>query len=65
MWKDNFKLIGIKPGKVITRQFGELDFSRDDLPEEQLEELCKSGFPYLKPIRKKQPKKSENEGKGS
>jgi hypothetical protein len=53
MWKDQYKVVGIIPGKVVTRQFGTIDFGSDDIPLEKIEKLYKDGFPYLKPIRKK------------
>ncbi|TLX73712.1 hypothetical protein E9993_14740 [Labilibacter sediminis] len=46
-WKTKFKLVGVKPGKIMTRQFGVLDFSRDDVPVEKCDRLVKDGFPYL------------------
>ncbi len=30
MWKRYFKFIKLKPGKVVTAQFGEIDFSADN-----------------------------------
>ena len=47
MWQDYFKLIKLKPGRVITHLFGELDFSRDNLSLEVLKKLYESDFPYL------------------
>ena len=47
MWQDYFKLIKLKPGRVITHLFGELDFSRDNLSLEVLKKLYERDFPYL------------------
>jgi len=41
-----FRLKGIEPGRVITHQFGELDF-RTKIPLDVLKQLYASGFPYL------------------
>lgn len=60
-WKDSYKVVGIVPGKVITRQCGPVDFSKDDIPIEIIEKLYKSGSRYLKPIRKKQIVKPRTE----
>jgi hypothetical protein len=48
MWKRYFKFIKLKPGRVVTALFGELDFSRDDIPVETIKTLYESDFPYLK-----------------
>jgi len=47
MWTDYFKLIRLKPGKVITFLCGEVDFSKPNLSLEVLKELWESDFPYL------------------
>ena len=47
MWQDYFKLIRLKPGRVITHLYGEIDFSRDNLTLEVLKKLYESDFPYL------------------
>ena len=47
MWKDYFKLIRLKPGKVITFLCGEVDFSKPNLSLEVLMKLWESDFPYL------------------
>jgi len=47
MWKRYFKFIKLRPGRVITALFGELDFSRDDLPLEKIQQLYENDFPYL------------------
>lgn len=48
MWKSYFSFIKLKPGKVITTLFGELDFSRDDIPLSKIQKLYENYFPYLK-----------------
>jgi hypothetical protein len=55
-WKDKYKVVGVKPGKIHTKQFGQLDFSRDDIPVKTCDKLVEDNFPYLKPI-KQSPKK--------
>ena len=47
MWKRYFKFIKLKPGKVVTAKFGELDFSADNIGIEIIKALYESGFPYL------------------
>jgi len=47
MWTDYFKLIRLKPGKVITFLCGEVDFSKQTLSLEVLKTLWESDFPYL------------------
>ena len=47
MWTDYFKLIRLKPGKVITFLCGEVDFNKENLPIEVLKNLWESDFPYL------------------
>ena len=72
MWTDYFKLIRLKPGKVITFLCGEVDFSKENLPIEVLKNLWESDFPYLQitELGKKElygitdkPDKSETTGK--
>ena len=47
MWTNYFKLIRLKPGKVITFLCGEVDFSKPNLSLEVLMKLWESDFPYL------------------
>ena len=47
MWKQYFKFIKLKPGKVVTAQFGEIDFSADNIGIEIIQALYENGFPYL------------------
>jgi hypothetical protein len=47
MWKKYFRVIKIVPGKVVTPLFGELDFSRDNIPLEKIIALFENNFPYL------------------
>jgi len=47
MWKQYFKFIKLKPGKVVTAQFGEIDFSADAIGIEIIKALYENGFPYL------------------
>ena len=49
-WRSKYKVVRIVPGKVIVKRYGEIDFSRDDLPEELCEKLIKEGCPYLEKI---------------
>ena len=41
-----FSLKGIEPGRIVTKQFGIIDF-REKVPLEKLKQLYKAGFPYL------------------
>ena len=47
MWKRYFKFVKLKPGKVVTTQFGEIDFSADNIGIEIIKALYENGFPYL------------------
>jgi hypothetical protein len=47
MWTDYFRMIKLRRGRVITPSYGEIDFSRDDIPVETCKELFDRGFPYL------------------
>ena len=47
MWKRYFKFVKLKPGKVVTAQFGEIDFSADNIGIEIIQALYENGFPYL------------------
>lgn len=47
MWTEYFRVKGIRRGRVVTPCHGEIDFSRDDLRIETLQELYESDFPYL------------------
>lgn len=51
-WKSKYKVVGVKPGKIRTKKFGDLDFSKDNIPVEKCDKLYESGFPYLEPIKK-------------
>ena len=47
MWKKYFRFVKLKPGRVVTALLGEIDFSRDDIPLDQIKVLYESDFPYL------------------
>jgi hypothetical protein len=47
MWQEYFKVIKLKPGRVVTALFGELDFRNPDLPLHKIQELYENDFPYL------------------
>lgn len=47
MWKKYF-VFTLKPGRVITRQFGEIDFRSDNIEIAKLQRLYEDDFPYLK-----------------
>jgi len=47
MWKQYFKFVKLKPGKVVTSQFGEIDFNADSICIEIIKALYENGFPYL------------------
>ena len=47
MWKRYFNFIKLKPGKVVTAQFGEIDFSADNIGIEIIQALYENGFPYI------------------
>lgn len=47
MWKTYFKLKGLKPGKVFVPNFGEVDFSVDNLPVETVQAIYEAGHDLL------------------
>lgn len=47
MWQKYFKLVKLKPGKVVTALLGEIDFSSNSIPLEKLKQLYENDFPYL------------------
>jgi len=47
MWKRYFKFVKLKPGKVVTALFGEIDFIADNIGIEIIKTLYDNGFPYL------------------
>ena len=47
MWKRYFKFVKLKPGRVITTLYGEIDFSADNIGIEIIKALYENGFPYL------------------
>ena len=47
MWKQYFKFVKLKPGKVVTSQFGEIDFSAENIGIEIIKSLYENNFPYL------------------
>lgn len=47
MWKKYFKLVKVKPGKIVTQQFGVLDFSTNNLNVDHLKILFENDFRYL------------------
>ena len=47
MWKKYFKLVKLRPGRVVTQGFGTLDFSLDNIPVETCKSLYEDDFPYL------------------
>jgi len=47
MWKRYFKFVKLRPGKVVTALYGDIDFSADNLGIEILKTLFENDFPYL------------------
>ncbi len=47
MWKQYFKFVKLKPGKVVTPEFGVIDFSADTIGIEIIKALYENSFPYL------------------
>lgn len=46
-WTEYFKVVGIKPGPVVTHRFGPVDFSDPSLPVEKMQSLYEANSPYL------------------
>jgi hypothetical protein len=59
-WKKKYRLVGITPGPLVTRQFGELNFANDNLPIEKLDKLYESGCRFLAKVEQKPAKKGFN-----
>lgn len=47
MWKKYFKVIKVRPGRILTSSHGELDFSADNISIEICQQLYEDDFPYL------------------
>lgn len=47
MWKKYF-IFTLAPGRVVTRQFGEIDFRKEEIDIAKLQQLFEEDFPYLK-----------------
>lgn len=47
MWQRYFRLIKLKPGRVVTALFGLIDFRNPDIPVEKIKALYENDFPYL------------------
>lgn len=47
MWKKYFKVVKVRPGRILTPGHGEIDFSRDDVAVDVCIELFEKDFPYL------------------
>ena len=45
-WLDKYEVAGIIPGKIVT-QYGEIDLSSTDVPEETIEKLIADGCPFV------------------
>ena len=49
MWRQYFKIIGIKPGVVVyPRPFGKIDFRNDNIDPDLLYQIFEAGHPYLR-----------------
>lgn len=46
-WRRYFKVVGIVPGKVLTRLLGPVDFSDPSLPVEKVQQLYEADSPWL------------------
>ncbi|HZK93324.1 MAG TPA: hypothetical protein VFC67_03890 [Prolixibacteraceae bacterium] len=47
MWKQYFKFVKLKTGKVVTSKFGKIDFTANNIGIEIIKTLYENGFPYL------------------
>ncbi len=47
IWSECFKLIKVKPGRIVTLRFGPLDFADPGLPIDKCQALFEDDFPYL------------------
>jgi hypothetical protein len=52
MWQEYFRFIKLRPGRVVTTLFGELDFSNPNIPLHKIQTLYENDFPYLTPTQK-------------
>ena len=64
-WKDKYQVVGIVPGRVITKANGEVNLADEDLPVELIDGVFASGSAYLKlkPTPKPAKKQDEDETK--
>jgi hypothetical protein len=51
-WKRKYRLVGVEPGPIVTRQFGELNFADENLSVEKLDKLYEAGFRFLDKVQK-------------
>ncbi len=56
-----FNFVKLKPGRVVTAQFGEIDFSADNIGIEIIKALYENGFPYLEITKSGKSELSGNE----
>lgn len=47
MWQNYFNFIKLVPGKVVVKNYGIIDFSKDNVPVDVCKKLYESGFRYL------------------
>lgn len=59
-WKNKYKVVGVKPGPVVTPRHGRIDLRRDDLPLKTMDELYKDKVPYLEKIHETKPETKKN-----
>jgi len=61
-WQKRFKVVGVVPGKIFTRQFGELDLSNPNIPVEKIERLVADGCRFVELIPdESKPNKSKKD----
>lgn len=55
-WKQKYKVVGVKPGPVITPKHGTINLTREDIPLEKMDQLYAEGFPYIERIHSAEKK---------
>lgn len=61
MWTDKYEIVGIVPGRIVTKLGKEVDLSDKSLPVALLDDIYASGSAYLKLKRPKQANSNKEE----
>lgn len=59
-WRHKYKVVGVKPGPIVTKKYGTIDLSRDDIPIKVLDSLHAEKFPYIEKIHGTEKKEKDS-----